>query len=165
MPDKKVIDKQNHKNYHYCKKLVHDGVLVTRIEYLPECRKTGSSRTSFKANVIWDYPAVAVTSFDINGKFSCSNYSRSVYALSYNKVLSAKLNILDPHKQIGDNRCGNIIGHCAEPHAANRTMNEFFKKHHSYMPLASVFFSVALRPRTLEIISSCQNCKDTFPNL
>lgn len=165
MPNRTIIDKKNRHNEDYCRRLVNDKVLVTRVEYIPECRKTRSSKTTYRKNVIWDYPAVAITSYDANGKYTCSNYSRAAYATSYNVVLTKRLNSLERNKQIGDKRYKNIIGHCAEPHAANQTMNAYAKAKHSNMPLAGVFFSLALRPRTLEVIPTCQNCKDTFPNL
>ena len=165
MPTRAIIDKKNRHNEDYCRRLVNEKVLVTRVEYLPECKKTKSSKTSYKPNVIWDYPAVAITSYDGYGKYTCSNYSRAAYVNSYNRLLTNKLNNLEPNKQIGDKRYGNIIGHCAEPHAANQTMNAYRKAKHKDLPLDEVYFSSALRPRTMEVITTCQNCKDTFPNL
>ena len=165
MPNKAIIDKKNRHNEDFCRRLVNDKVLVTRVEYIPECRKTRSSKTTYRKNVIWDYPAVAVTSYDDNGKYTCSNYSRAAYATSYNAVLTSRLNSLEPGKWIGIVRHGNIIGHCAEPHAANQTMNAYHKAKKRVLPLSRVYFSLALRPRTMEVIPTCQNCKDTFPNL
>lgn len=165
MPDKRTIDKKNRQNENYCHKLVNDNVLVTRVEYIPFCKKTKSSRTSYKRNVIWDYPATAVTSYDTNGNYTRTNYSRAAYQTSYNAVLTNRLNNLVPHKRIGDSRCGTEIGHCAEPHAANQTMNAYKKAKNKDLPLNGVYFSLAMRPRTLEIVPTCQNCKDTFPNL
>lgn len=160
-----IIDSKNRHNDDYCRHLVNEGVLVTRKLYLPECKKTGSNRTSYKTSVIWDYPAVAVTSYDKNGNFTSSNYSRAAYLSSYNAILTNKLNSLERFKQIGDKRHHNIIGHCAEPHAANQTMNSYHKKKHQDLQLSEVYFSSAKRPRTMEVIATCQNCKDTFPNL
>lgn len=165
MPNRTIIDKKNRHNEDYCRRLVNDKVLVTRVEYIPECKKTHSSKTTYKKNVIWDYPAVAITSYDTNGKYTSSNYSRAAFATSYNAVLTKRLNSLEKYKQIGDVRGGTIIGHCAEPHAANQTMNAYHKAKHSNLPLGGVFFSKALRPRTMEVRPTCQNCKDTFPNL
>lgn len=165
MPNRTIIDKKNRHNEDYCRRLVNDKVLVTRVEYIPECKKTHSSKTTYRKNVIWDYPAVAITSYDTNGKYTCSNYSRAAYEKSYNAILANRLNNLNPNKKIGDSRCGTIIGHCAEPHAANQTMNSYRKDMHKNMALADVYFSLALRPRTMEIVPTCQNCKDTFPNL
>ena len=164
-PNNNILISRNRTNDHYCRHLVNDKVLVTRNAYMKACKKTGSSKTSYKPNVIWDYPAVAVTSFDINGGYTRSNYSRAAYASSYNVVLTNKLNSLERGKKIGDMRHNNIIGHCAEPHAANSTMNSFHNDMHKDMQLKEVFFSEAKRPRTMEVIPTCQNCLDTFPNL
>ena len=164
-PTSQILKEKNNTNDYFCRRLVNKNVLATRVEYEKECKKTKSSRTSYKSNIIWDYPAVAVTSFDINGNYTCSNYSRLAYQNSYNQILTNKLNNLDPVKRIGDTRDRNIIGHCAEPHAANRTMNSYNKEKHRDMQLSEVFFSSAKRPRTMEVIHTCKNCKDTFPNL
>jgi hypothetical protein len=164
-PSAQIIKEKNTTNDHFCRHLVNDKILVTRVEYEKVCKKTRSSRTSYKSNVVWDYPAVAVTSFDINGNHTCSNYSRLAYQSSYNTILTNKLNSIDPVKRIGDNRNGTIIGHCAEPHTANQTMNSYRKKQKKDLQLSEVYFSSAKRPRTMEIIQTCQNCKDTFPNL
>ena len=159
------FDKMNRRNAHYCRDLINRNVLVTRTEYIPVCKKKKSKKTSYKKNVIWDYPAVAITSYDNNGQYVCSNYSRAAFATSFNTLLISKLNCIDPRKKIGDVRYKNKIGHCAEPHAANQTMNAFRKKNGTDLPLDLVYFSLALRPRTMGVIENCQNCKDTFPNL
>lgn len=165
MPNRTIVDKKNRHNEAYCQKLVNDNVLVTRVEYIPVCKKTKCSKTSYKRNVIWDYPAVAITSYDINGNYTRSNYSRAAYDSSYNSILTNRLNTLEQNKYIGDVRGGNKIGHCAEPHAANQTMNAYRKAKNKDLPLNGVYFSFALRPRTKEVIPTCQNCKDIFPNL
>lgn len=165
MPSPSIIAKKNRHNEDYCRRLVNDKVLVTRHEYVPICKKTGASKTTYKNNVVWDYPAVVVTSYDTNGNYTRSNYSRVAYGHSFNHLLSNKLNNLERNKKIGDKRYKNIIGHCAEPHAANQTMNAYYKDNRRDLPLGGIYFSLALRPRTMEIISTCQNCKDTFPNL
>ena len=156
----------NWRNEHYCRNLINRNVLVTRTEFIPYCKKAKkNNKTSYKKNVIWDYPAVAITSSDNNGQYVCSNYSRAAYVTSFNTLLTNKLNSIDSTKKIGDVRNKNIIGHCAEPHAANQTMNTFRKKRGHDLSLNLVYFSLALRPRTMGIIDTCQNCKDTFPNL
>ena len=159
------MDEKNRRNDVYCHRLVNDGVLVTRTNYVPVCKKTKSSRTKFKVDVVWDYPATAVTSFDSNGHYTKFNYSRTALQTSYNKALTDKLNSINPPKVVGDHNGDTILGHCAEPHAANQTMNAYSKAKHKDLPLEDIFFSLAKRPRTMEIVPTCQNCKDTFPNL
>ena len=55
---------------------------------------------------------------------------------------------------------GYIIGNCAEQHAGNNYMNRFHENniHHLY-------FTETVRPRTMEVFPSCDNCKAVFPNL
>ena len=151
----------NRYNDDFCRRLINDKVLVTRRDY----NFTRKGKTSFRNNVIWDYPATAITSYDSNGNYPKSNYSRNVFQTSYNSVLTNKLNSINPPRKIGDQNGTTIIGHCAEPHAANQTMNAYSKAKHRDLPLEDVFFSLARRPRTMEIIETCQNCIDTFPNL
>lgn len=59
---------------------------------------------------------------------------------------------------IGSKRkgCSNIIGACAEPHAADKdvkALNCDFDK---------LEFSNAYRPRTVKRLRYCSNCKQTF---
>ena len=163
MLSEQIKNKKNRQNEDYCRRIVNNVIRKTRFNFLKsECQ---GKRTKYKSNVIWDYPAVAITSFDGNGEFTCSNYSRTAYPNTFNRVLTEKLNNLAPDKVIGDNRLGTIIGHCAEPHAANQTMNKYFKNKGTELYLDDIYFSLALRPRTMEVIKTCHNCKDTFPNL
>ena len=161
-PSAQIYASKNKVNKNYCRCLLNKNILETRKGYKKSSKR---GKTVYRKNVIWDYPAVAVTSFDINGNYTCSNYSRTVYQTSYNNILSSKLNSLHPSKKIGDSLNGNLIGHCAEPHAANRTMNQFRKRNHKNLQLDEVFFSMAIRPRTMEVIPYCKNCINTFPSL
>lgn len=56
--------------------------------------------------------------------------------------------------------CDNRIGHCAEQHAANTTL-----KRTSCMNVLQIKFSLVYRPRTLQIIESCDNCTSIFPQI
>lgn len=159
-PSKRVIDKMNKTNDMYCAFLAKNKVRVTRIFF-----DVKSNTTNYRANLVWDYPAVAVTSFDINGKYVHKNYSRAVKPHSYNAILTNKLNSLEKNKYIGMKRGNTLIGHCAEPHAANQTMNDYKKVNSKDMCLSDIYFSLAKRPRTMEVVPTCNNCKDTFPNL
>lgn len=162
-----TVCRMNKRNDLFCRSIINKSVLQTRIVSSQECKKTKRSKTKVKLIKLWDYPAVAVTCFYYDGQFAHSNFSREVFPNSYNPSLTKRLNGIDGKKKIGDHRGDTIIGHCAEPHAANQTMNEFFNKNKkiTYPSFDSIFFSLAKRPRTMEIIPTCQNCKDTFPNL
>ena len=52
---------------------------------------------------------------------------------------------------------GNCIGCCAEVNAANTVLHKL-----PYLNLGEIEFSNARRPRTMQIIPACKNCKITF---
>lgn len=52
---------------------------------------------------------------------------------------------------------GNIIGCCAEVNSANQILIQ-----RPYLKLTQIGFSKALRPRTMQEIPKCKNCKLTF---
>lgn len=104
-----------------------------------------------------DLPAAAVTCS--NGSHKASDYSRGVKAEHVKEPLRSETENLG---NIGDRRadgsCNNILGRCAEQHAASTLQN----RRHSTAPPARLQFSKAFRPRTLEIVEYCKNCKDIF---
>ena len=114
-------------------------------------------------NGIYDYPAAAVVASDNQLTFSARGRSSAVNSSTeYHDVpkLEKKLKSLG---KIGKKRnaCKNTIGACAEPHAAQKVMKHFGKQ----MSLKRVVFSIAYRPRTMEVVEYCKNCTDTFPTL
>lgn len=114
-------------------------------------------------NGIYDYPAVAVVAADSRLSFSGRGRSDKVYSSKeYHETpkLEKKMKSLGI---IGKKRtvCDNVLGACAEPHAARKVLSHFGP----HMNLSQLVFSKALRPRTMEVIEYCQNCKDTFPTL
>lgn len=52
--------------------------------------------------------------------------------------------------------CGNIIGQCAEPHAANEILEA------KGCAINDLKFSLAMRPRTQTYQPYCENCKAIF---
>lgn len=52
---------------------------------------------------------------------------------------------------------GNTIGCCAEVNCANQILKE-----RPYLKLNQIIFSKAFRPRTMQEIPQCNNCKQTF---
>lgn len=111
-----------------------------------------SYRTEF-----YDLPAAAVTCS--NGAHKVSDYSRGVMAEHVKPPLKDRIEALG---QIGERRddgsCKNVLGRCAEQHAASTLQN----RKHSQTPPNRLQFSKALRPRTMEVVDYCKNCKDIF---
>lgn len=106
-----------------------------------------------------DYPAVAVVCTDRTG-ISTRGTNGHVDDAFYNSTLILKKQLMALGRIGGYSRyCNNKIGSCAEPHAAKLMI----LKHSS--PLEWLYFSKARRPRTMEIIPPCKNCRRTFPNL
>ena len=52
---------------------------------------------------------------------------------------------------------GNILGCCAEVNAANHVVTK-----RPYLELKEIDFSRAIRPRTMQTVPMCKNCKITF---
>ncbi|RXJ76986.1 hypothetical protein CRV03_06905 [Arcobacter sp. F155] len=53
--------------------------------------------------------------------------------------------------------CGNILGWCAEVNSSNKIL-----MYRPYLCLSRVNFTTARRPRTMQKINTCDNCKRTF---
>lgn len=68
--------------------------------------------------------------------------------------LLRKLKVLGP---LARKRNKNYLGNCAEVHASNKVL-----KQNNIIKLDQIAFSLAYRPRTLQVIDYCQNCLDTF---
>ena len=58
----------------------------------------------------------------------------------------------------------NPIGNCAEQHAANMVMLEG-KKNRNREEANKLFFTEAIRPRTMQVIDYCSNCTAVFDTL
>ena len=52
---------------------------------------------------------------------------------------------------------GNVLGCCAEVNVSNKVL--FICPH---LTLDRIVFSDAIRPRTMQVIKMCRNCKNTF---
>jgi hypothetical protein len=79
-------------------------------------------------------------------------YKQLIVELDYR--LLRKLKILGP---LARKRNNNYLGNCAEVHASNKVL-----KQTPIIELDQIVFSLAYRPRTLQVIDYCQNCLDTF---
>lgn len=108
-------------------------------------------------NRILDLPAAAVTCS--NGSHKASDYSRDMFAAHVEQPLRSEIEKLG---RIGERRkdgsCNNTLGRCAEQHAASTLQN----RKYSTTPPVRLQFSKAMRPRTMEIVEYCKNCKDIF---
>lgn len=119
-------------------------------------------RAKGKTPKIKDYPAMIVAcGLKQNSKDYSVETSRSCQNYKYEDVILReleKLGKIDGRSNIKN--CDNRVGHCAEPHAAN----ELARRHNS-VKIEDFEFGVAIRPRTLQPKSYCENCKHTFPQL
>ena len=140
--------------YHYCRKITSRHAYVYRIPFHhPQSKKKSS-------NIKWNYPAAACVSCDSHGYGVSRNYSRDVRDTSYNPILANHLKSTLKVARLGEpsqqTKCKNGVGRCAEPHAANMTLNK------TLCPIDDIVFSLAIRPRTMQIIPYCDNCKLSF---
>lgn len=113
---------------------------------------------------VTDYPACAAACYNpSNPNEIALNYSwREDHQVSYNqKMLDLFNDRLEtgPYKQSAVTGCKNPVGNCAEQHVADDMLT------HSACSIADLHFSVAFRPRTMEYIPACTNCKALFPQL
>ncbi len=75
----------------------------------------------------------------------------------YNKFLLKELKKLGNIGSKSSVNSDNIIGKCAEVKAANNILVNDKKA-----TITDIQFSAAIRPRTLEVIARCSNCKNIF---
>lgn len=114
------------------------------------------TRTKF-----WDLPACA--SICHNGDYSRTRkgYSHKPEGTKWHDVLRRKM-----VKELGDigtrSNLGKhfYIGNCAEQHSGNNYMKKYKESN-----ISSLHFSETVRPRTMEIIPPCDNCKKLFDTL
>lgn len=107
----------------------------------------------------WDYPAMASICYDAKGQKMKRGYAHSPHGTKWNEILRKRMERL---AAIGEySRLERfIVGNCAEQHAGNNYMNAYKEK-----DLKKLFFSEAVRPRTMQVFQACRNCKAIFPNL
>ena len=113
-----------------------------------------------KHSKFWDLPAMATICHDIQRKHFVKGYAHHPKGTKWHSSLKRellKLGDIGKRSRLGR---GYIIGNCAEQHAGNNYMNKFHENniHHLY-------FTETVRPRTMEVFPSCDNCKAVFSNL
>ena len=118
------------------------------------------SRTSGRIPRIKDYPAAVASCSVIGHNVHKEDYSRSCINYQYHQPVLGALRDLG---KIGGHSpfCHNLIGNCAEPHAANQLLKEL----HFIPSIESFVFGDTIRPRTMQVLPYCNNCKQTFPSL
>lgn len=137
----------------YCKKICRNHEEQKR-KPVPLHRNGHADRSRTK---YYDLPAAAVTCS--NGSYKVSDYSRGVRADHVKEPLRSEIEALGSiGERRNDGSCHNTLGQCAEQHAASTLQN----RKYSSTPPAHLQFSKAMRPRTMEIVEYCKNCKDIF---
>ena len=115
-----------------------------------------------------DYPAAVVLCCISNDKYnglrkpkfyfgeSGEPFESSTY--KNNRFLNEIINILgDIGGKSQVTSCSNLVGRCAEQHAAKLLLDKY-----SQCSRKDIVFSSAFRPRTDEVIPYCANCKKLF---
>ncbi len=128
------------------------------------CKTVERNRRQLKVNNgIYDYPSVAVVASDSGLSYSGRGRSCKPQHQEYRDTpaLEKKLKSLGTIGGKKKKGCDNIIGACAEAHSAHKVMRHFGNR----FTLKSIVFSQAVRPRTMEVVEYCENCKSTFPTL
>lgn len=109
----------------------------------------------------WDLPACVSVCFNKNRTKKSRGYAHPPQGTRWNDVLRRliirKLGEIGSHSRLGTR---NIIGNCSEQHAGNNFMNDYGED-----DVNRLYFSEAVRPRTMEIIKPCENCQALFPTL
>lgn len=121
--------------------------------------KLYSDKKVKKKRVFWP-PSVAIAAY-------YDNYIRDI-EYSYSHV-PGNGEIKDPlysvYKSLLNNKpCKNGICHCAEQHVAI-LLSHYVCKRHITWDRAKIQFSKAIRPRTMQFINYCDNCKLIFRQL
>lgn len=123
-----------------------------------ECERVKRLRRAHpeKKYRITDYAAAVVACGYTNSNNVFIGFSASPVGIHFEKTILERLEKLGT---IGkkSNCCSNIIGACAEPHAANEVL-----RHFSGCNMNKLQFSEAYRPRTGGRVNYCKNCKATF---
>lgn len=107
-----------------------------------------------------DYPAMVSVcsekSRNAKTHCACSGTPIAKYFMpTLRRLLTQQLGTISQKSTI--TKCENIIGQCAEVHAANKLL----KKQQTY-PISDIVFSVPIRPRTGEKKQYCINCQTIF---
>lgn len=110
----------------------------------------------------WDYPACATVCHDGAYQRTARGYAHKPQGTKWVDVLRRKMERLLGH--IGDNSRLEphhyIVGNCAEQHAGNKYMHKYHE-----VNTDNLYFTESVRPRTMEVMQPCENCKTMFNTL
>lgn len=128
-------------------------------EYCKHLRKVNLQTLQYdwtSRSLFWDLPKVAVICY--NGDKCEKGYSHSYRGVKWYFPLRNELAKAGGVGNVPKN-AGHApkIGSCAEQHAANAMF-----KYHKAKYMDDLCFSTALRPKTLEPVEYCNNCKKIF---
>lgn len=102
------------------------------------------------------YPAIIVGCHKCDENFWIIDSARSPVNYPFvdelRNVLTKNLGSIGTKSKL----CDNIIGQCAEPHAANEILEA------EGCAIKDLKFSLAMRPRTQTYYPYCENCKAVF---
>lgn len=115
---------------------------------------------------IYDLPAIA-DACRLNHKHDFG-HSKSCHKVLWESVsfVPPLKKALERHGEIfkSYNRNGHkvFVGTCAEDVCANKVLQSYNTRHHSYPPLSEIRFIQPVRPRTNQCKKFCEVCKDVF---
>lgn len=86
-----------------------------------------------------------------------TDFHRKVY-----DALITKLGELNEKETLANNGCQNRVGHCAENYAASNVLQVLDGCPDFPEDLCELFFTIAIQPRTWEIMDWCENCHTIY---
>lgn len=107
----------------------------------------------------WDIPAMITICHNKSFTQQRRGYSHSPNGVNWNTQLKIRITRLG---DIGERSkiSPYILGRCSEQISANNYMN-----HYREQNINNLYFTESVRPRTMQVFPSCQNCLSIFPNL
>lgn len=109
----------------------------------------------------WDLPAMASICHDGHYSNMKRGFSHRPEGSKWVGVLVVRLKTI--LGRIGEHSIKGkryIIGNCSEQHAANNYISHYHEN-----DVNNLYFSEAVRPRTMQVYEPCDNCKAIFPTL
>ena len=123
------------------------------------CKIHGYTMHNLQSSRRWYWNLPAAVSICYYKNVSKKAYSHFSYETRWHTLIVRefkKIGSYGSHNSI----CKNRIGNCAEQHSGNKVL-----KSTKCNKLNDLLFSETIRPRTMEVITPCYNCKQIFPTL
>lgn len=113
-----------------------------------------------KKVVYWDLPAAASICYGFGSQArGCSQSHKGIKWIDALRRAMRRLGTIGKPSKI----CKNVIGRCAEQHSCNNLGAK--GRIASENDLKKIHFSDTVRPRTMQVLEPCDNCKSIFPTL